>query len=93
MLGVALFVAGVAVTWTAIMQAHQGNQFTAAELLGLALVIFGGCFDPVNFVCIALPFFKRIVADSPPLKKVAWFFWGVGSLLAVAGWIGKHWLP
>jgi hypothetical protein len=91
-LGIALFVAGVALAWHAVIEARLGKQFTGVEFLGIALIIFGGCFDPVNFVCLCFPFVSRDVAISPPFKKLGWTFWGVGFVLAVAGWVGEHWV-
>ena len=90
LLALAFFAAGIAVMWYGFAEFHQGMHFDVAEYFGLALVLFGACFDPVNSLCMCMPWIWAQVAVSPPFKKVGWYFWGVGFLVIAAGWVGKH---
>jgi hypothetical protein len=73
---IAFFAAGVATMWHAVDKFHQGIQFIAAEYFGLSLILFGACFDPVNAVCLGVPWIWRPVARFPTVQERKLVFLG-----------------
>jgi hypothetical protein len=90
-LAIAPFAGSAALVWHAIVEARQGkSHFTVMDTVGFALVIFGGCFDPVNFAALFLPWVWNEVAEPTPFRKMALFFYGAGLFMVVVTWISRH---
>jgi hypothetical protein len=91
-LGAVLFAGSAALAWYGIAEERRGSHINGDFILGLALVLFGGCFDPVNCVCFLCPFIWRHVAVSPPFWKIGVPFLAIGFVLCATGWVARHWL-
>ena len=62
------------------------------KLLGFSLFVFGGCFDPVNWLWLWLPFtFSEIVQPSK-YSRYIWPFVLIGFICIAIGWYGDGWL-
>lgn len=92
-LGLALFVASLALARYAFSLYAQGKQYGALEVIGFSIIVLGGCFDPVNFIWICLPFTRKQVAVPARFEAVGWLIGGIGFMFFVVGAIGRHWLP
>jgi hypothetical protein len=67
------------------------SAFEVTELVGAAIFIFGGCFDPFNTVALFLPWVFDDVAQPTPLSRLRWPFFGLDFALGIVGVVGKHW--
>ena len=68
----------------------NGKSFQAVELSGISICCLGGCFDPVNWIWICLPFTRNDIAESGRFAKAGWAIIGLGWLVFVVGMVGKY---
>lgn len=68
----------------------SGKSFQAVELFGVAICCLGGCFDPVNWIWMCLPFTKNRISESGRLAGLGWVIIGLGWMVLVVGMIGKY---
>jgi hypothetical protein len=91
-LAVTLFAIASVFVYHAIVEARQGKSvFIVVDTLGFASILFGFCFDPVNFAALLLPWVWENVAVSAPYRKVGWLFIGIGYLMVAVAWFERHW--
>jgi hypothetical protein len=91
LLAVALIAASVGLTYHAVTEARQGQSiFAVLDTLGFASILFGFCFDPVNFTALLLPWVFENVAVSTPFRKVGWIFICLGYLMLIVAWGNRH---
>jgi len=65
---------------------------TGLKLLGFSQWILGGCFDPVNWLWLWLPFTFSEIVQSPKCSRYVWPFMLIGFICIVIGWYGDGWL-
>jgi hypothetical protein len=63
---------------------------TILSAAGLSLIIFGGCFDPVNFLWNLIAFLPGKIAVSPRRAKVGWIIAGIGVACLAVGLIAGY---
>lgn len=68
----------------------RGKSFQAVELFGISICCLGGCFDPVNWMWICLPFTRNHITEPGRFAKAGWIIIGLGWLVFVVGMIGKY---
>jgi hypothetical protein len=90
-LAIAFFAISAGLTYHAVIEAHQGKPiFTVVDTLGLASILLGFCFDPVNFAALLMPWIWQNVAVSTPFRKAGWFFICIGYFMLVVAWSERH---
>jgi hypothetical protein len=92
-LATVFLIGGAAAVWHAIGLARTGGPISEVTgLVGVAVILFGGCLDPVNSAALFLPWVLDDVAEPTPFSKARWFFFVPGLLIAISGWIWGHWI-
>ena len=71
--------------------AGTGQPFAVIEFTGLSIATLGGCFDPINFLWICLPFAFHKVAVPTRFERFSRVLCVIGGISFLAGLIGKHW--
>jgi hypothetical protein len=87
-----VFVAFVALaTYTIHLYLRDGISYNVAAVGGFALVVLGGCFDPVNFLWLCLPFTFRDVVVPARYSQIGLFVGLAGVPFFIVGLIGRLW--
>jgi hypothetical protein len=90
-LATALAAGGGALVWHAVVEAHRGRPNSdVVETAGIAVILFGACFDPINAVALYLPWVFDDVAERTPFWRVRWWLFSIGFLTMILGWILRH---
>jgi hypothetical protein len=83
-----VFAVGMAMALGAIVGIiDQKGWPTILSRTGLSLIIFGGCFDPMNFLWNIFAFLPGRIAVSPRRAKIGWIVVGNGAVCVVVGLI------
>ena len=91
LLAFAFIVIGIVLLCYAAVLAHRGGVFPVMEHGGLALMLFFGAFDPINFLWLCLPFTvqpRRPMRSASTAQKAIGI---IGLFFLVVGWVCKHW--
>ena len=90
--GVALFSGGMAISWRAAIEIHEGRAVAdVAETLAFAVMCFGGCLDPVNTAAQIMPWIAGDVVEPTPYSRARWFFFLPATLMLIGSWAWRHW--
>jgi hypothetical protein len=85
-----LFVVCVALATHAVrLFIRNGLSFNVVEISGGAMMFLGGCFDPVNFVWLCLPFTTDKVASPGRYSRLGVVIVAVGISVLLIGLIGR----
>jgi hypothetical protein len=78
--------------WHATDLFLDDHKYAAVMNAGLAFIIWGGCFDPINFLWLCLPFAFKRVFSSNKFDVAGPSFLHLGLLLVLYGLIKDEWL-
>ena len=70
----------------------NGHSFTGLKVLGVSIIFLGGCFDPINWLWLCIPFTFSTVVQPPLYSRFSFPIWCAGFVLILLGWIHDGWL-
>jgi hypothetical protein len=87
-----LLVCSIAIAWYGFHRFIDGQTYAGLKLVGLSIMVFGGCLDPINFLWLCLPFTFSHVVASPRHARITLPLIAVGWVFLIIGWVGSAWL-
>jgi hypothetical protein len=85
-LALLLFALSIALAVHAVSSYKAGNVFYGVKYTGFAILILSGCFDPVNYVWLCLPFTSKLVVKGRA-GKIQMACLATGLFIVVANWL------
>ena len=91
-IALAMCVGGIALAWHTATLYVAGKPCEATMFAGFTCIVLGGCFDPLNFLWLCLPFTRDQIVFPTRYDAISGILSCVGLVVVLAGWVGKYWL-
>ncbi len=91
-ISVLLFVCSLAIAGYGAYRFVDGHPYTGLKFVGFSITVLGGCFDPINYLWLLLPFTFSHIVKSPRYARLTFPVMIIGWVLIIIGWVGDGWL-